>query len=47
MIGFCKTSVPQRYLDALEQVKDDDGLVKEFGIKQCTEMCQELIENGI
>lgn len=47
MTNFCKTHVPEEILQALEPIKDDDSKVKEYGIQLCTQMCRELINNGV
>jgi len=47
MCGLCGTSLPQKILDDLAPIKDDDAAVQEYGIKQCAEMCKELIAAGI
>jgi methylenetetrahydrofolate reductase (NADPH) len=47
MVSLCGTFVPQFILDALEEVKDNDEAVKEFGVKLAVQMCQELVAKGI
>lgn len=47
MCGLCGTRVPQKVLDDLVLIKDDDAAVQDYGIKQCVEMCKELISSGI
>ena len=47
MVGFCKTYVPQNILDDLEEIKNDDEKVTEYGIKLTIKMCKKLMENGI
>eukprot|EP01101_Sappina_pedata_P003993 TRINITY_DN1634_c0_g1_i1.p1 TRINITY_DN1634_c0_g1~~TRINITY_DN1634_c0_g1_i1.p1 ORF type:complete len:568 (-),score=188.55 TRINITY_DN1634_c0_g1_i1:321-1985(-) len=47
MVSLCGTFVPPYVLDALEEVKDNDEAVKEFGVKLAIDMCQELLAAGI
>lgn len=47
MVGMCRVAVPQRILDKLEEIKDDDDQVKAFGVEVAMEMCQKLIEGGV
>jgi len=37
----------QKILEDLAPIKDDDAAVQEYGIKQCAEMCKELITAGV
>jgi len=46
MTTLCKTHVPQFIWDALEPIKNDDALVKDYGVKLCTDMCRQLLEAG-
>eukprot|EP01125_Pyxidicula_operculata_P022265 TRINITY_DN8_c0_g1_i1.p1 TRINITY_DN8_c0_g1~~TRINITY_DN8_c0_g1_i1.p1 ORF type:complete len:595 (-),score=162.46 TRINITY_DN8_c0_g1_i1:88-1872(-) len=47
MCSLCGSTVPKKILEDLEPVKDDDAAVQEYGVKQCVEMCRELIANGV
>jgi methylenetetrahydrofolate reductase (NADPH) len=47
MCGLCGTSIPKKILDDLAPIKDDDAAVQEYGIKQCVEMCKELMAGGV
>ena len=47
MTSLCKTYVPEKVLEEIELIKDDEKQVKEYGIKYCTEMCEELMSKGI
>lgn len=47
MCGLCGASLPQKILDDLTPIKDDDAAVQEYGIKQCVEMCRALIAAGV
>jgi len=47
MCTLCGSTVPQSILDEIEPVKDNDAAVQDYGVKQCVEMCQELIANGV
>ena len=47
MVSMCQIKVPQRILDKLEEIKDNDDQVKAFGVEVAFEMCQELIEFGV
>jgi methylenetetrahydrofolate reductase (NADPH) len=47
MCGLCGTSIPKKILDDLAPIKDDDAAVQEYGIKQCAEMCKELLAAGV
>ncbi len=42
----CNLAVPNNVAENLEKYKKNDALVKEYGINQCTEMCNRLIESG-
>lgn len=47
MTKFCKTKVPEQIWIDLEPIRDDDEQVKLYGVKLCTEMCENLRQNGI
>jgi methylenetetrahydrofolate reductase (NADPH) len=47
MTSMCKTFVPEAIWQNLEPIKEDESLVKAYGIKLCTEMCETLINNGV
>merc|ERR1719160_509429 len=46
MTTLCKTKLPPGIMEALEEVKDDDQKVKEYGVQHATQMCKELIAKG-
>merc|ERR1719498_2406025 len=46
MTDFCKTYVPQRILDDLEPIQNDDEAVNKYGIKLGVEMGKDLLERG-
>mmetsp|Transcript_18077 Transcript_18077/g.45303 ORF Transcript_18077/g.45303 Transcript_18077/m.45303 type:complete len:656 (+) Transcript_18077:205-2172(+) len=46
MTTFCKTKVPQEIFDRLEPIKDDEQLVKAYGVEQAIQMCTELLTNS-
>jgi len=46
MTSFCKTKVPQQILDQLEEVREDDQKVKNFGVELAVEMCKVLTSKG-
>merc|ERR1719335_2074349 len=46
MTGLCKTFVPKAIDEALELIKDNESAVKEYGIEQAVDMCQELMKGG-
>ena len=47
MTTLCKTHVPEHIMTELEEFKDDDAAVKQYGVDHCVKMCQELIDNDI
>ena len=47
MTSFCKSKVPDRIWSDLLPFREDDEAVKAFGIKLCSEMCRELLEQGV
>jgi len=47
MTSFCKTFVPKEITDALEPIKDDDALVKQYGIDLGVRMCRKLLAAGV
>eukprot|EP00921_Rhytidocystis_pertsovi_P021460 GHVQ01034260.1.p1 GENE.GHVQ01034260.1~~GHVQ01034260.1.p1 ORF type:complete len:528 (+),score=29.25 GHVQ01034260.1:450-2033(+) len=47
MTGLCNTKVPPDILEALENVKGDDQLVKDYGVQHGIEICQDLIRHGV
>lgn len=46
MAGFCKTWIPAELASKMEEIKDDEKAVKEFGVQYATEMCRRLIDAG-
>ncbi|KAF8819103.1 putative Methylenetetrahydrofolate reductase 1 [Cardiosporidium cionae] len=47
MTGFCKTKIPIELSTVLEEIKDDEQKVKDFGVHHGTKMCQDLINYGV
>lgn len=47
MVGFCNVHVSSQILSDLENIKNDDEKVAEYGVKLCIQMCQKLIDNNI
>ena len=47
MVGFCKVYVPTYILDKLEEIKNDDEEVANFGVELATKLCQKLIDGGV
>mmetsp|Transcript_3439 Transcript_3439/g.9965 ORF Transcript_3439/g.9965 Transcript_3439/m.9965 type:complete len:600 (-) Transcript_3439:1135-2934(-) len=47
MTGFCKTRIPDELAAALEEIKDNDEAVKQFGIDNATKMCQRILDSGV
>lgn len=45
--NWSKCHIPQKWLDALEPVKNDDAVVREVGKGLVAEMCQRIIDSGI
>ena len=45
--NWSKCHIPQKWLDALEPVKNDDAVVREVGKGLVAEMCQKIIDAGI
>jgi len=47
MTTFCQTKVPQEILDKLEEIKDDEDAVKDYGVELGTKMVKKMIDHGI
>ncbi|KAJ1921801.1 methylenetetrahydrofolate reductase (NAD(P)H) met13 [Mycoemilia scoparia] len=47
MTDLCRIKVPQEIWDNLEDIKDDDQAVKNYGIKVAVDMIKKLRANGI
>lgn len=47
MCGFCKTHVPTAIAEAIEEIKDNDEAVKQFGIDLGIDMCQRILKSGL
>jgi len=47
MCTLCGAAIPKYILDYLEPFKDNDEAVQDYGVKQCVEMCRELIDGGV
>jgi len=47
LANLIKIKIPEELLEKLESVKGDDEKVKQYGIENCVEMCQKIIDNGI
>eukprot|EP00834_Sanchytrium_tribonematis_P006513 NODE_487_length_6903_cov_0.412111.p1 type:complete len:595 gc:universal NODE_487_length_6903_cov_0.412111:3162-1378(-) len=47
MTSLCKTHVPKEIMESLEPIKEDDQLVKEYGIKLAVQMCKEIMQYDI
>ena len=45
-VQFCKTKVPQKIIDNLEPIKNDDEQVRKYGVREGIEQCKELIDHG-
>lgn len=46
MAGFCKTWIPEKMAAEIEEIKDDEAAVKEYGVAYATQMCRDLIAAG-
>ncbi|PRP86322.1 methylenetetrahydrofolate reductase [Planoprotostelium fungivorum] len=46
MTSLCRTKIPREITDSLEPIKNDDEMVKEYGVQLCMKMCRELIDMG-
>ncbi|KAJ3669115.1 hypothetical protein LUZ60_011065 [Juncus effusus] len=47
MTFFCKTRIPNEISEKLEEIKDNEEAVKEYGIYIGTEMCRKILASGI
>jgi methylenetetrahydrofolate reductase (NADPH) len=45
-VQLSKLEVPSEIRDAVEPIKGDDEAIREYGIRQCTELCQKLLEEA-
>jgi len=46
MTSFCKSKVPDKIWEDIAPFREDDDAIKAYGVKLCTEMCEELLEKG-
>ena len=46
MVKFCKTKVPENVMSALDAIRDDEKLVREYGVRFGIDMCKQLIAIG-
>jgi methylenetetrahydrofolate reductase (NADPH) len=46
LVQLSKLEVPSEIRDAVEPIKGDDEAIREYGIRQCTELCQKLLEEA-
>ncbi|XP_062505232.1 methylenetetrahydrofolate reductase (NADPH)-like isoform X2 [Corticium candelabrum] len=46
LVQLSKLEVPHEIRDAVEPIKHDDEAIREFGVIQCTKLCQELLDAG-
>lgn len=49
-LKFCSLAsifIPEKIKNDLSEIKQNDVMVAEYGVKQCVEMCQRLIEGGV
>lgn len=44
---MCGSSIPDKLLQKLESVKEDNAAVEEFGIDHALKQCQNLLDNGV
>eukprot|EP01024_Parvocaulis_polyphysoides_P015679 TRINITY_DN16910_c0_g1_i4.p1 TRINITY_DN16910_c0_g1~~TRINITY_DN16910_c0_g1_i4.p1 ORF type:complete len:592 (-),score=107.47 TRINITY_DN16910_c0_g1_i4:157-1746(-) len=47
MTMFCKTAVPQEIMNKVEELKDNDAALKQYGIDLGYEMCKRILDSGI
>jgi methylenetetrahydrofolate reductase (NADPH) len=47
MTKFCKTRVPDDVRDKMESIKEDANAVKNYGIEFGTQICRDLIADGV
>eukprot|EP01025_Chloroclados_australasicus_P043233 TRINITY_DN4609_c0_g1_i1.p1 TRINITY_DN4609_c0_g1~~TRINITY_DN4609_c0_g1_i1.p1 ORF type:complete len:599 (-),score=81.18 TRINITY_DN4609_c0_g1_i1:270-2066(-) len=47
MTMFCKTQVPKEISDKVEELKDNDAALKEYGIELGYQMCKRILDEGI
>ena len=47
MTSMCKVHVPKEILDQVEQIKEDESKVKQYGVELALSMCRQLIEGGV
>lgn len=46
MTGFCKTYVPPEISAKVEELRDNDEALRQYGVDMGAQMCQELLDNG-
>ena len=46
MLKFTKTKVPEKVFEALENIKNDDEQVQEYGVEFAVEQTKDLMANG-
>ena len=47
MTSLCKTFVPDHITESMELIKEDDALVKEYGIELAVQMCKQMMQHDI
>ena len=45
-VGMCGARLPEKFLQRLEELGDDDAAVTQFGIDYATEQCADLLKQG-
>uniref|UniRef100_A0A1I8GKA4 Methylenetetrahydrofolate reductase n=1 Tax=Macrostomum lignano TaxID=282301 RepID=A0A1I8GKA4_9PLAT len=46
IVKLSKLTVPDSMLRVIEPIRDNDEAIRNYGIAQCTQMCQELLQSG-
>ena len=47
---ICKLSkleIPKEVIDEMEKIKGNDEAIRDYGIKNCVQLCQDLFDSGL
>eukprot|EP00184_Porphyridium_aerugineum_P005839 CAMPEP_0184706236 /NCGR_PEP_ID=MMETSP0313-20130426/36655_1 /TAXON_ID=2792 /ORGANISM="Porphyridium aerugineum, Strain SAG 1380-2" /LENGTH=654 /DNA_ID=CAMNT_0027167785 /DNA_START=98 /DNA_END=2062 /DNA_ORIENTATION=+ len=47
MTGFCKTMIPKEVDRRMEELKDDEAAVKDYGVELAIQMCKKILASGL
>lgn len=47
LVKLSKLEVPESIQRAIQPIKDDDEAIRDYGVKQCFELCKALLAKGV